>query len=206
MSRLRMLFLMFASACWLSLHAGPPDSLSAGPSGVLGAAYDSYLYQARIGFKAHRFSGLILIKRLPSDGSIHTVFMSEFGLTLLDVRYRDDEFTVVSGKDFLQDPRLLKVLFNDFRLLLQDFSQVPGLDSQQWVLGEKLKFRHHGGTFVYRFQQGFEVKEAVWRRGLFPHVRMKLERNEAQQVQNIHFGHRGLPLRVEMNLVKYKGL
>lgn len=198
--------MMFASACWLSLHAGPPDSLSAGPPGVLGAAYDSYLYKARIAFKEHRFSGLVLIKQLPSDDAIHTVFMSEFGLTLLDVRYRDDVFTVVSGKDFLQDPRLLKVIFNDFRLLLQDFSLVSGLDSEDWEAGEKLKFRHLGGTFIYRFQEGFEVEEAVWRRGLFPHVRMRLERNEERRARSIRFRHRGLPLTVEMDLLKYKGL
>src|SRR5690554_1212829 len=67
---------------------------------VIGVAYNSMLYKTSITFWEYAFSGLVLFKKQEEDSSTHVVFMSEFGMTMLDIKYKNDEFEVVSAKEF----------------------------------------------------------------------------------------------------------
>ncbi|HBG87480.1 MAG TPA: hypothetical protein DDW62_08010, partial [Marinilabiliaceae bacterium] len=87
------MFLRTAAAAEPDLVADRADSRS-----IIGVEYNSLLYRSMIKFRNYEFSGLVLVKNLVSDSAVHIVFMSEFGPTMLDIKYKNDEFELISAK------------------------------------------------------------------------------------------------------------
>ncbi len=173
---------------------------------VLGVAYNSMLYKTSISFREYAFSGLVLFKKQEMDSSTHIVFMSEFGMTMLDIKYKNDQFEVVSAKEFFSHPKLLEVIFDDFRILLQDLDRVEKARFSTTCKEKtnKLKFRHFSDTFIYLYQSDFLVKQAKWRKNMLRVVKVQFERNAAGQPQTMNFIHRGVSLVVNMELLNLK--
>ena len=86
---------------------------------VFGTSYNSLLYRIFIKFRDYEFSGLVLIKQMHADSSVHIVFLSEFGPTLMNLKYKDDSFTTVSAKEFFSNEKLIANR-GQLRMLIQD--------------------------------------------------------------------------------------
>jgi hypothetical protein len=173
---------------------------------VLGVDFNSMLYKVRISFRSQNFSGLILFKNQEQDSSTHVVFMSEFGLTLLDVKYKNDDFEVVSSKEFFNDPRLINLIKDDFRVLLQNLEYVQDyrISSTKDPQVKKLKFSHLSSRFIYLYEPGFFVGKATKRRNMFKVVHVNIVRNESHAPKGIHFTHRGISLKIDLELINIK--
>ncbi|MFT3739401.1 MAG: hypothetical protein QM786_11635 [Breznakibacter sp.] len=203
-----ILFLTLSSLVCRPAIAGenPQKAEYVGDRTVLGVNYNSLLYKAVITFRDYQFSGLVLIKNQEKDSAVHVVFMSEFGLTMLDVKYKNDVFELVSGKEFLSSPRLLEVICDDFRIVLQDFGHIGKYKDKETCregVG-KVKFAHLSGTFIYLYRPGFKVEKATWRKNLARVVKVFITRDAATLPQKIRFTHRGVSLEVNMELINYK--
>jgi hypothetical protein len=156
----------------------------------------SLLFKARITLYRHEYSGLFLIKRMPADSSVHIVFLSEIGLSLLDLKYRHDDFEVASVQEFMHRPSSVKTLQNDFRSLLLDLQAIgdysieTGADST-----EILRFRHKSQKYAYYSREGPGLYRIRQRTGWFKLVDVSIVKKEKL---NIGISHRGVKLAIEL--------
>lgn len=206
--RFLTLFLIFSSLFCYNTFAFncPPATHQLQGETVLGVEYNSLLYKTSITFREHAFSGLLFFKKQEADSSTHIVFLSEFGLTMLDIKYKNDQFEVVSAKEFFNHPQLLQLVFDDFRILIQDLEKIEKVkfSTVHRQKLNKLKFRHFSNTFIYLYESDFLVKQATWRKNMLRVVKVSIERNSDRQPQSIRFTHRGINLVVSMNLLNLK--
>ena len=79
--------------------------------------FSTALYKAKITLGKKKFSGLFYFKNLP-DSSIRILFLSEFGLNLLDLEYKNHFFTVKNCKDFLNKKMVIKTFEKNIRMLI----------------------------------------------------------------------------------------
>jgi hypothetical protein len=214
-SRIRYLVLLISFSCLscsttkdLTPVADPEDSSVEGFS-PLPSSETARLFKAGISTGRRHQSGLFLIKDLPQEGSTRILFLSELGLSLLDMEYRADEFTVISVQDFLDRTSLLKMLQEDFRSLLLDLSLV---DRSSMELGlkedaggvpvEVLKLRHRSQKYTYFRNPGAHTDRIIRRKGLLCRVEYRME---GQDPLSVHIRHRGTGLQMDLVQLDYKG-
>ncbi len=138
----------------------------------LGPLEASLLFKAAIEVRGSYYSGLILIKELAADSAIHMVFLSELGLNLLEMTYKNGAFQVVNVQDFLDRSSIIKTIKSDFQSILLDLSLIDKykLDVLDDGPGEELKFKYnsHRYTYVFADERGtFYIKK---RKGIFGKV------------------------------------
>ena len=158
--------------------------------------YESLLFKARIKIYKNDYTGLILIKKIASDTSTHIVFLSEIGLNMLDLKYKNDEFELVSVKDFLNKPRLIKTIQNDFRMLVQDLDVIDyyTIKKSKSEASSVLKFKHKSQRYSYFYGPNSDLYE-IWRKsGLFKTVATM--GGEGKML--IEISHRGIKLDINL--------
>ena len=84
---------------------------------IFDSTFEKALYKGTFDISKHHLSGLFFMKRT-SATSIRILFSNELGMNFFDVELKDDQFIVHSCFPSLNKPSLLKLLENDFRLLL----------------------------------------------------------------------------------------
>jgi len=175
----------------------------------LGQADKAFLFRASIKVIGKYYSGLVLIKKMPGDSAIHVVFLSELGLNLLDLSYRDDVFNVVSVQEFLNKPIILHTLKNDFRTLLLDLSEIEQYKVKASDDGcmEELRFKHQGERYRYRFNQEAGPVHIQRKKCLLRSVDFSIsggENSTEQKEEALKIGikHRGVRLSIELKELK----
>ncbi|MFO7671820.1 MAG: hypothetical protein R6W31_19330 [Bacteroidales bacterium] len=175
----------------------------------LGVVKESLLFKAAIHVFGDYYSGLILVKQLPADSAIHVVFLSELGLNLLDMAFRNDRVEVVSVQEFLNRPSILKTLQNDFQTLLLDLSQIVEFKVRQMDDGvtEVLKFRYNSQRYAYNYCENLGPVRIRRRNGLFERVDFQIGIGETKKTGGpepleIRIVHRGIRLRIDLTELK----
>lgn len=188
-----------------SVAAQSADSIRSGDElekfSTLGPLDASLLFKAAIEVRGGYFSGLILLKELPADSAIHMVFLSELGLNLLEMAYKNEEFQVVNVQDFLNRSSIIKTLQSDFQCILLDLSLIEKykLGALDDASGEKLKFRHKGQRYTYSYTDArgtFFIKK---RKGIFGKVDFLISR---QEELSIGIEHRCIRLKIDLKELK----
>lgn len=167
----------------------------------LGPLEASLLFKAAIEVRGSYFSGLILIKELAADSAIHMVFLSELGLNLLEMTYKNEAFQLVNVQDFLDRSSIIKTIKSDFQSILLDLSLIDKykLDVLEDVPGEELKFKYKGQRYSYFFadERGtFYIKK---RKGIFGKVEYDISR---QEELSIGIEHRCFRLKIDIRELK----
>ena len=158
-------------------------------SSILDNDNESLLFKTRIKVYKKEYTGLFLIKKIASDTSTHLVFLSEIGLNILDLKYKNDEFELVSVKDFLDKPRIIKTIQNDFRMLVQDLDviddySIKNIDSDGSLV---FVFKHKSQRYSYFYRPDSGLYE-IWRKsGLFKTV-LTLDGHEKKLIEISHKG------------------
>jgi len=88
-----------------------------GMSSAFDTSFEKGLYKGSLDISKHHISGLFFLKRF-SANDIRIVFSNEMGMNFFDVELKQNEFIVHSCFPSLNREALLKLLENDFRLLL----------------------------------------------------------------------------------------
>jgi len=168
------------------------------PCQVLDPEQGSLLYKSSISMGKRHFSGLFLIKQQEADSSIRVLFLSEVGLNLLDLEFRNGQCRVVSVKDFLNKASLIRTLEKDFQTLLLDLSTIQSCrirtHSEEGILD--LKFRHQKQGYRYTFLNDQVCTYILRKKGLLGRVQYELEGNEPQKIGIRH------PLGLEIEMQK----
>jgi hypothetical protein len=81
------------------------------------STFEKALYKGSLDISKHHLTGLFFLKRI-SENDVRIVFSNEVGMTFFDLEIRNDSLVVHSCFPSLNRRSLLKLLKNDFRLLL----------------------------------------------------------------------------------------
>jgi len=115
-----------------------------------GTSFEKGLYKAVLDISKHHLSGFMYLKRT-SDSSYRIIFSSEVGMKYFDFEFRGKEFIIQYCFPSLEKKSLLKLLENDFRVLLFPFQELKRItlvagtsDSTDF----KIKAGH--GKWIYR--------------------------------------------------------
>jgi hypothetical protein len=165
----------------------------------------SLLFKAAVNVFGEYYSGLILIKEVPSDSAIHVVFLSELGLNLMDIAFFKEKIEVVSVQEFINRPSLIKILKNDFQTLLLDLSLVEKYKMKEKDDGvtEVLKFRYKSQRYAYHYRENLGTVYIRRRKGLFGKVDFRISipepnGNSGQESRQIGIQHRGIRLKIDL--------
>jgi hypothetical protein len=162
---------------------------------ILNVENNSLLFKTRIKVYKRDYSGLFLIKKMASDSSIHIVFLSEIGLSFLDLKYKNDEFELLTVKDFMNKPKIIKTIQNDFRMLVQDLNAIGdyAIKENKTDSSQVLKFKHKSQRYAYFY--GPDGLYRIWRKsGLFKTVATI----EGKKKKRIGISHRGIKLDIHL--------
>jgi len=175
----------------------------------LGHLEESLLFKAAVKVFGDYYSGLILIKEVPSDSAIHVVFLSELGLNLLDIAFFKERIEVVSVQEFLNRPSLIKTIKNDFQTLLLDLEQLGKykVEEKDDGLTEVLKFRYKSQRYTYRHREDQGTVHIRRRKGLFGKVDFQIGilepgKKGGQESRKIGIEHRGIRLKIDLTELK----
>jgi len=151
-------FSLFAGSCAPAGHLPAPKLAAVETireSCSLRTVNETRLFRASVDVFGRHFSGLVLVKPMDLPEQYRILFISELGLSLLDMEYRDGEFSVVSVQEFLNRRRVLGALQQDFHALLLDLSTVkkPRISHAQGqsAVVTEIRFRDAGSRYMFRF-------------------------------------------------------
>jgi hypothetical protein len=179
----------------------PADGTSIQKFSPLGNLSEPMLFKARIRLFKDQHSGLFLIKRMPGNASTHVVFLSELGLSLLDLEYREDEFEVVSVQEFLNKPALVRTFQKDFRTLLLDLSAIETYAVKRDIpeSTEILEFKHKSQRYTYYHRESSGTYLVQRKKGLFEKVDYDISGEDKLKIGIAHNGD-----RLHMDLIQLK--
>ena len=121
---------------------------------IFDSTFEKALYKGTFDISKHHLSGLFFIKRTSSN-SIRILFSSELGINFFDLELKGDQFIVHSCFPSLNKNSLLKLLENDFRLLLipekniKRIKRVKSKDPEQMVY----RITSSGGSYRYSYDK-----------------------------------------------------
>lgn len=167
---------------------------------ILNNEYNSLLFKSRIKVFKRDYSGLFLIKTIASDSSTHILFLSEIGLSILDLKYKNDEFELVGVKDFMNKPKIIKTIQNDFRMLVQDLNAISdySVKENKSDSSQVLKFKHKSQRYAYFYGPDAGLYK-IWRKsGLFKTVATI----SGEEKMRIEISHRGIKLDINLEELK----
>ena len=139
-------------------------------------------FKARITLLKREFSGLFIIKSMPADSSTRVLFVSEIGLSLLDMKYRNDTFDVVRVQAFLDRPAVIRTLQNDFRTLLLDLHEVDYFRIMESDSTVVLRFTQHSKKYTLQYWEGTGAVRIRQRYGLFRKTDVIVTRKEKMHI------------------------
>ncbi len=206
MKALRTAFLLLLTSLALCscnpaghLSTCTPDQLQEAAScQVLNLKQGSLLFKSSISIGKRHFSGLFLIKQQEVDSSIRVLFLSEVGLNLLDLEFKDGKCRVVSVKDFLNKTSIIRTLEKDFQTLLLDLSTIQSckISPDQGEGIRVLKFRYQKQGYRYTFQNDQVCCYILRKKGLLGKVRYEFDHSGPLKIGIQH------PMGLEMALIK----
>jgi hypothetical protein len=124
------------------------------PTAIFDSSFEKALYKGSLDISKHHLTGLFFLKRV-SVNSVRIVFSNEMGMTFFDLELKGDDFIVHSCFPSLERASLLKLLKNDFRLLMFPDTTVtrmkPGRSGDSGLLIFRVKSAR--GSFHYTYDK-----------------------------------------------------
>ncbi len=148
------LFLAGLTSAGLGQTGGTSQERAPYSTSIFDSTFEKALYRGTFDISKHHLSGLFFIKRT-SATSIRILFSNELGMNFFDVELKDDQFIVHSCFPSLDKASLMKILENDFRLLLIPEKNITRMkrgrskDPEQLVVG----ITSSRGSFRYTYDK-----------------------------------------------------
>jgi hypothetical protein len=161
----------------------------------------SILYKTNIEVARKSFSGLIYFKFV-NDSTKRIVFLSEFGLTFLDVAYFNREFEIIKCQKFLDRDALLKTFINDMRLIIE-MPELSKINVKQKRLDSALKqyrFKTSFGKFEYLVNENNKVIKIEQKRFL-GNVLFEFDYDNEMLCREIRGKHKNIGLLINLKRI-----
>lgn len=170
---------------------------------LLQGKYSTALYKTKIDIGNKHFSGLFYFK-IQTDTSYRIVFLSEFGLNLLDLEYKNHEFTVKNCKEFLNKKIIINMLQKDLRLLIdipQNYkNKVYKNTKNKTVL---IKFNKFFKKYLYFYSEQEKLYKIIKKNGI-SHIVAKVRYDKKEIPQEIEIDDKRINLSLKFNLIELK--
>ncbi len=170
---------------------------------IFDSSFEKALYKGSLDISKHHLSGLFYLKRV-SLNSIRILFSNELGMNFFDFEFKGNEFIVHSCFPSLDRTSLLKLLENDFRLLLipdttitrmkRGRSRDPGLI----ILGVKSA----RGYFHYMYDKDSgKIRRIQTSRSIMGRTDLRVYGYERLQPTKIHISNPTIRLHIRMTFL-----
>ena len=129
------------------------DSVKFGTNSVT-SSFDKGLYKTTLDISKHHLSGFIFLKRT-SDTSYRIIFSNQMGMKFFDFEFQGKKFIIHYCFPSLERKSLLKLLENDFRMLLFPFDGIKKifLVNAADNVGIDFKVKTGTGKWLYRIEE-----------------------------------------------------
>ncbi|MEN8121053.1 MAG: hypothetical protein ABFS35_11925 [Bacteroidota bacterium] len=177
-----------------------PSNISA----VLGKGYNTALYKAKIDVRDKHFSGLFFFKKI-TGSSFRIVFLSEIGLNLLDMEYKNSSFKIIRCQDFLNKKIILNTLKNDFKLLID----VPPNNNKNDIYKNSnnqislIKIKDNSKKYYYFCAPDKKISKIIQVDG-FKHIEVLIQKYNNSLPQEIEINHKRIKLKLKLSLINSK--
>ncbi len=200
---LNNVFLIQAKNTDIDLLNGNPDISG---FNILAPDYNSILFKAWLEYRQYDFSGLVLLSKTEESSATHIVFMTEFGLTMLHLKYLNDEFLVVDCKELFDNKRLINSLKSAFRLVLQDFNFINqyNLSENDNDMTKVLSYIHLSHKYIYNLQRTTDRVHIKKKRFIFTKLEAEIIQNSVRMPQKIAIKNSSGSLSINMELIEIK--
>ena len=166
---------------------------------LLGNGFKSAMYSAKIDIGKQHFSGLFYFKN-QEDGSKRIVFLTQFGLNLLDLEYKNHKFELKNCKDFLNKKLIINTLKKNFKLLIDSPQEIKQHKKYINKKEQLIKFKTKEGKYFYFLEQGL-VNRIIQRKG-FSHIELKTSLKEEKVPTDIEIINKRINLNIRLKLIK----
>jgi hypothetical protein len=147
-----------------------------------------------------QFSGLFYFKSFP-DSSCRIVLLSEFGLNLLDLEYRDHNFNVVTCKDFLDKKIILNAFKSSLKLLIdlpEGYRQTGYFDQDGKLV--VVKYKKPFKKYYYFYENG--RPERIVEKGFLKHTEVTAGEMKNAQPGDISIDNKMIKLNINFRQLK----
>lgn len=170
---------------------------------LLSTGYRQALYQASVDVFDKHVSGLFLFKYDSVANEHHIVLLSEVGLSLMEMSYRNGKFTLVDCKSFIEKKQVIKTLQQDFLLLLRPLTKDSYICYSGAEGKKALKYTGKQNAW-YLFADGKNVDAVSARRSLVFPVSVNASGYDQHVPQSITISHKRIKLNIELQLLTLK--
>lgn len=216
MKRFRTVFFILTSFLLLSGCSGALDNyrlqsdaegIPSVPKVVLGKPYSTILFKAKIEVYDRYYSGLFFFKKTSTD-TTRVVFLSEFGLNLLDLEYRSNVFQVRNVQEFLNEDRIIETLKRDLKVLLQELEPVssPALWHHQETTGNAVEVQTSEADYIYFYDAEKRLVRVYEHRGVFSGLNLYIDGWQKKFPRSLIFSHDWIKLRIQLDQLKVESL
>lgn len=170
---------------------------------LLPSTYNSVIYNAKIDIGEKHFSGLFYFKAL-EDSSVRILFLTQFGLSLLDLEYKNKEFTVKKCQEFLNKKIIINTLKKDLQLLID----IPLKDNKKGIYTNQenntlIKYNKNCRKNYYYISKKNQISKIIQKKRL-SHIQVNATNYKKNVPENIIITNKRINLTIKLNLIKTK--
>lgn len=168
-------------------------------SPVFGDELTEAVFRGSIEINKHYLSGIFALKK-ESEENYRLVFMSELGITMLDINFSSEDYQLNYCIDFLEKKALLKLLYHDFLSLTEtpDPARLIQMKSKK-DKAEFIKFKKDNSRDFYYYESG-KLKEII-SKAFFNRREIQFLEMEANISNSIKIQHRPVKLKMKLNRI-----
>lgn len=161
---------------------------------------NSLLYKAKINFYNKYYGGLIVLKQIDPN-TAHLVFVTELGMKMFDFEIKNNEFKLIYVFEPLNQPKILKVLESDMKLIL--LQNLINKEAKIFEKDNKIIYEVPNGNYKnYYFvnKASKTVDRTIVKGTLFKKEKVNYFYKDSLNAQQIKLKHKGIiHLKIELN-------
>jgi len=158
-----MRYFLFVNLLFISLLIRPVSSPASPDGGFMASDtirnwdpvfendFQKGLYRTSLDISKTHLTGFIFIKKI-SDTSYRIMFSNDFGMQIFDFEFSENEFIVHYSFPSLDRKSLLKLLNNDFRILLFPYQEIKKITQDKSENKEELSFKIKARTGKWSYR------------------------------------------------------
>jgi hypothetical protein len=209
-----MRIFLFANLIFFALLTRPLTSLAL-PGGVMNACdtiknwdpvfgtdFQKGLYRATFDISKHHLTGFIFIKKT-SDTTYRILFSNEFGMKFFDFEFLENEFIVHYCFPSLDRKSLLKLLDNDFRIIIFPNQSINKITQDRSKNKEELSYKIKAKTGKWNYRISTASRKILSIRSIgkyFSKTRISLI-HSIDMVTGINISNPMIQLRIRMSQI-----
>ena len=173
------------------------NTISEFPNPYFSDTSKDYVYKANMEIYGRNLGGIVVVKMINKD-THRAVFTTDFGNKLLDFELTKDSFVLNFAADGMDNKRLLKILENDFRYLLQT---VFPLD--QTFEGDKhlvySSVQNKGELYLFKDKENNELQKMIFAQKSKERITFEFQNKKDKLATQIGIIHHNIPFRLQLN-------